>query len=84
MLKCSIGDLDNELFMYVNHRNGYLMFPSSNPERLICLDITEPGLLHGFCDFCEHLDKDLFYTEKEAVEIISSLIAETEQNEELI
>lgn len=84
MLKCSIGDLDNELFMYVNHRNGYLMFPSSNPERLICLDITEPGLLHGFCDFCEHLDKDLFYTEEEAVEIISSLIAETEQNEELI
>ena len=60
------------------------MFPSSNPERLICLDITEPGLLHGFCDFCEHLDKDLFYTEEEAVEIISSLIAETEQNEELI
>lgn len=79
MLKCNIGDLDNELFMYVNQQNGYLMFPSSDPDLLICLDITEPGLLHGFCDFCEHLDEDLFYTEEEAVSIISSLI--TEQKE---
>ena len=74
MLKCTIGDLDNELFMYVNPRNGYLMFPSSEPDQLICLDITEPGLLHGFCDFCEHLDKDLFYTETEAYSLISSLL----------
>ena len=79
MLKCTIGDLDNELFMYVNPRNGYLMFPSSEPDQLICLDITEPGLLHGFCDFCEHLDKDLFYTETEAYSLISSLLDKTEQ-----
>lgn len=78
MLKHTIGDLDNELFMYVNHQNGYLMFPSSNPDHMICLDITEPGLLHGFCDFCEHLDEDLFFTEEEAVEIISSTLSETE------
>lgn len=79
MLKCSIGDLDNELFMYVNQQNGYLMFPSSTPDLLICLDITEPGLLHGFCDFCEHLDQDLFYTEDEAVSVISSLIDEKKE-----
>lgn len=65
--------------MYVNPRNGYLMFPSSEPDQLICLDITEPGLLHGFCDFCEHLDKDLFYTETEAYSLISSLLDKTEQ-----
>lgn len=74
MLKRSIGDLDNELFMYANRQNGYLMFPSSDPDQLICLDITEPGLLQGFCDFCEHLDEDLFYTSEETQEIISSLI----------
>lgn len=78
MLKCSIGDLDNELFMYANPHNGYLMFPSSVPNLLICLDITEPGLLHGFCDFCEHLDKDLFYTPEETQNIILSLINEEE------
>lgn len=77
MLKRSIGDLDNELFMYANRQNGYLMFPSSDPDQLICLDITEPGLLHGFSDFCEHLDEDLFYTPEETLDIIYSLIRKT-------
>ncbi|OUP66689.1 hypothetical protein B5F13_02980 [Drancourtella sp. An177] len=76
LLKKNIGDIDNELFMYINQRCGYLLFPSAESGQLICLDITEPSLLFAFSDFCENLDDDLFYSEEETFEILSKLLAE--------
>lgn len=43
MLKDNIGNIDNELFLFVSNKKGYLMFPSQSGTDLIYLDVTEPG-----------------------------------------
>lgn len=75
LLKTNIGNIDNELFMYVNSRCGYLMFPSAQTNQLICLNIAEPSLLYAFSDFCETMEDSLFYTEEETAAIFSEFFS---------
>ena len=74
MLKDNIGNIENELFLSVSHKNGYLMFPSQSGNDLIYLDITEPGLLFTFLDFCENLDEDMFFTSKETIRLLQLIL----------
>ena len=74
MLKNNVGNMDNELFLCVNHQKGYLMFATPFNQSLVYLDIEEPGLLFTFLDFCENLDSSMFYTKEEAIEKIKFLI----------
>lgn len=71
MLKNNIGDIRNELFLYVTQQNGYLMFSVPPHQNLVYLDIKEPGLLFTFFDFCKNLEPDLFYTPEETIELIT-------------
>lgn len=74
MLKKSIGNLNNELFLFINPYNGYLMFLSPHTHKPVYLNIEEPGLLFSFYDFCENLKDDLFYTPDETIAKLKALI----------
>lgn len=74
MLKDNIGNLENELFLFVSQKKGYLMFPSYSTDNLIYLDIAEPGLLFTFLDFCENLDENMFYSSEETVKILRQVL----------
>lgn len=74
MLKDSIGNPEYELYLFVNQRNGYLMFTSPHNGNPVYLDIEEPGLLFTFYDFCENLDNDMFYSPSEAETLLNDLI----------
>ena len=74
MLKENVGSLDNELYLSVNQKRGYLMFSAPVHKKLIYLDIEEPDLLFTFLDFCENLDADMFYTKEETIRKLRDLI----------
>ena len=74
MLKDNIGNIENELFLFVSQKKGYLMFPSYSTNNLIYLDIAEPGLLFTFFDFCENLDDNLFYSADETEKILQQIL----------
>ena len=74
MLKDNIGNIDNELFLFVSNKKGYLMFPSQSGTDLIYLDVTEPGLLFTFLDFCENLSETMFYTAQETNKLLQDVI----------
>lgn len=76
MLKNSVGNPEQELYLFVNPQNGYLMFPSPYNGHPVYLNIEEPGLLFTFYDFCENLDNDMFYTIDETVVLLNHLIEE--------
>lgn len=76
MLKNHIGNLDNELFLFVSHKKGYLMFPTQSEKNLIYLDITEPGLLFTFLDFCETLDDSMFFAPNETIQLLQTILKE--------
>lgn len=52
------------------------MFQTSNTDRMIYLNIEEPGLLFTFFDFCDTLDDEIFFTSEEAYRKIHDLIQE--------
>lgn len=79
MLKNNIGSLENELFLFVSQKRGYLMFSEPYTKELVYLDIEEPGLLFAFFDFCENLNDDLFYSPEEAAALIESLLNQLRQ-----
>lgn len=74
MLKDNIGNLDNELFLFISQKRGYLMLNSPVTNNLIYLDIEEPGLLFNFFDFCENMDERLFYSKDEMLEQLKAII----------
>lgn len=74
MLKENVASLDNELYLFVNQKKGYLMFSAPAHKNLIYLDIEEPDLLFTFLDFCENLDSDMFYTKEETIQKLRDLI----------
>lgn len=74
MLKENIGDLDNEIFMYISRTRGYLMLSSPITHSLIYLDIEEPGLLFTFFDFCDNMDEQLFFSKEEMIEQLQMII----------
>ena len=74
MLKENIGKLDNELYLFISQKRGYLMLNSPVTNNLIYLDIEEPGLLFTFLDFCEHMDERLFYSKEEMLERLKAII----------
>lgn len=74
MLHKDIGSSLYELYLFVNTKNGYLMFPSPYSRHPVYLNIEEPGLLYAFYDFCENLDESLFCTPKEAESLLTELI----------
>ena len=50
--------------------------PRQGGERMIYLNIEEPGLLFTFFDFCDTLDDEIFFTSEEAYRKIHDLIQE--------
>lgn len=74
MLRDSIGNLEYELYLFVNRQNGYLMFSSPYTRQPVYLNIEEPGLLFTFYDFCENLEDDMFYTPEETETMLNELI----------
>lgn len=75
MLRRQIGSIDSELYLFVSPQKGYLMFPTPVNNRLIFLNIKEPGLLFSLLDFCSSLDDDMFFSKEEAVKLLEELIA---------
>lgn len=75
-LKKNIVNLDNELFLFVTESRGYIIIENAPEQKLIYLDIEEPGLIFAFRDFCETLNDELFYTNEEAEKAIGLLIEE--------
>ncbi len=78
MLKENVGNLDNELYLFVNQQKGYLMFSAPAHKNLVYLDIEEPGLLFTFLDFCKNLDTNMFYTREETIQKLRHLIDKAE------
>jgi len=74
MLRKDIGTSVYELYLFVNTKNGYLMFTSPYTGYPVYLNIEEPGLLFAFYDFCENLDESLFYTPDETEILLTKLI----------
>lgn len=74
MLKKNIGNLEHELFLFISQQNGYLMFRSPYTDIPVYLTIEEPGLIFTFYDFCENLNKEMFYSPSEAEELLQQLI----------
>lgn len=70
MLKHNIGNVENQLFLFVSQKNGYLMFPVDSGTNLVYLDISEPGLLFTFFDFCHNIYDNMFYSSDETVRIL--------------
>ena len=73
ILKKNIGELKNELFLYITQTRGVLTMCNSN-NQLISLDIDEPGLNITFWDFCQSLNEKLFYTNEEAETELKKLV----------
>ena len=74
MLKDNIGNIENELFLFVSQKKGYLMFPIDSGRNLIYLDIAEPGLLFTFYDFCENINEKMFYSSDETVRLLQKVL----------
>lgn len=74
MLRESIGNVEHELYLFVNQQNGYLMFSSPYTRQPVYLNIEEPGLLFTFYDFCENLDDNMFYTSEETEALLDDLL----------
>lgn len=74
MLKDNIGNIENELFLFVSQKRGYLMFPADSGKNLIYLDIAEPGLLFTFFDFCENLNDKMFYSAEETIRLLQKIL----------
>ena len=74
MLKDNIGNIENELFLFVSQKKGYLMFPIDSGRNLIYLDIAEPGLLFTFYDFCENISEKMFYSSDETVRLLQKVL----------
>ena len=45
LLKRAIGMIDHEFYLFAGRQYGYFMFQTSNTDRMIYLNIEEPGLL---------------------------------------
>ena len=75
-MKRAIGMIDHEFYLFAGRQYGYFMFQTSNTDRMIYLNIEEPGLLFTFFDFCDTLDDEIFFTSEEAYRIIHDLIQE--------
>lgn len=75
-LKNNIVNLDNELFLFVTETRGYIIIENAPEQKLIYLDIEEPGLIFAFRDFCETLNEELFYSKDETEKVIALLIEE--------
>lgn len=76
LLKRAIGMIDHEFYLFAGRQYGYFMFQTSNTDRMIYLNIEEPGLLFTFFDFCDTLDDEIFFTSEEAYRKIHDLIQE--------
>lgn len=76
LLKQTIGMIDHEFYLFAGRQNGYFMFQTPNTDRMIYLNIEEPGLLFTFFDFCDTLDDEMFFTSEEAYRKIQELIQE--------
>lgn len=74
LLKDNIGTIENELFLFVSQKRGYLMFPVDSGRNLVYLDIAEPGLLFTFYDFCESLNDKMFYTAEETARLLQKIL----------
>ena len=80
MLRESIGNVEHELYLFVNQQNGYLMFSSPYTRQPVYLNIEEPGLLFTFYDFCENLDDNMFYTSEETEALLNDLLKSETKN----
>ena len=80
MLREPIGNVEHELYLFVNQQNGYLMFSSPYTGYPVYLNIEEPGLLFTFYDFCENLDDNMFYSPNETELLINRLIKDETSN----
>jgi len=76
LLKGAIGMIDHEFYLFAGRQYSYFMFQTSNTDRMIYLNIEEPGLLFTFFDFCDTLDDEIFFTSEEAYRKIHDLIQE--------
>ena len=74
ILKKNIGNLDNELFLYVTQTSGYLAIKRRSINQPVYLDIGEPGLNFAFWDFCESLNDNLFLEENDVEKELKNLI----------
>lgn len=74
MLKEPIGNVEHELYLFINQQSGYLMFSSPHTGEPVYLNIEEPGLLFTFYDFCENLDDSMFYMPEETEIMINELL----------
>lgn len=76
ILKEDFCSLENELHLVISRQKGFLCFHTPQDNRLIYLDIKEPGFIFTFLDYYESLDEDLFYTEEEALELLKEVYEE--------
>lgn len=73
MLKPHVPIAASTLDIYVTSQKGYLMFIAADGKP-VCLDLTEPGLLHAFYDYLGSLTDNMFYTEDETDQILKNLL----------
>ena len=74
MMKHNIGDINNEIFLHITHKTGYILFYTYTRKNIVYLNIEESGLLLTFWDFCENLDPNLFYPKKTALDLIEQIL----------
>ena len=69
----------NGIYIYITPNNGYLMIPVANESleySQIFLDLSEPGLLTDFYDFCSYLKDDCCYSYKDAIGRLENILLE--------